>query len=98
MEFVMTFAILLLMSYNGFQQKRRIDRLESDLAQLQIEVAAHETHIASLAGSFATSTSVVSVLAKRPSLSLDENGLVRGVEMPGPDGMTLTAFRLEREG
>lgn len=95
MEFMLIAAILLLASYNGYRQKRRIDRLANDLAQVQADCAVFETAISSFAGSFATSTSVVSVLAKRPSLAIDENGFVRGVEMLGPDGMTLTAFRLE---
>lgn len=90
-------AVLLLASYNGYRQKRRIDRLEYDLAQVQADASTFETLIASLSGSLATSHSTVSVLAKRPSLALDENGFVDGIELPGPDGLTRIAFRTKGE-
>ncbi|GFE76498.1 MULTISPECIES: hypothetical protein [Novosphingobium] len=53
--------------------------------------------IASLSSSFASGTSVVSLLAKRSSLVLDENGFVDGIELPGPDGLTRIPFRTKGE-
>jgi hypothetical protein len=90
-------AALLLASYNGLRQKRRIDRLENDLVQVQADTVVFETAIATLSASIATNHSIVALLAKKPSLSLDENGFVRGVELPGPDGPILTAFRTSGE-
>lgn len=75
-------ALLLLASANAFLQQRRIAKLESQVAQLSANDAGLFCEIA-------TATDIISTLASKPTLKLDANGLICGIEVQGVKGATV---------
>ncbi|EQA96864.1 hypothetical protein [Sphingobium baderi] len=77
-------ALLLLASANAFLHQRRITKLESEIAQLS-------ANDASLFSALASTSTIISTVASKPTLKLDANGLICGIEVQGAKGPTVLA-------